>query len=423
MHDQHRRRFLAALTATAAAPAALAQTANSPAQGIAVPTAVPIGGALRYDNDEVWSRLVALAGGPGVRFAIFATAAGNPERSAGLIARALQKHGARTEHIAVAPKLPGVDLAAAVKNPEWVDKVRACQGVYFSGGAQERIVDTLQPGGQATPLLQAVWEVFQRGGVVAGTSAGAAIMSSTMFRDAQDVMAAMKGPLRDGREVDRGLGFVGPGLFIDQHFLRRGRIGRMLPLMLARGYTLGLGVEENSAAIVRGTQVEVIGGRGALLADLSAASHDASLGAFNLKNAALTYLDRGDRYDLATRVLTPSAAKAADHRIDPNASDFKPFFTNRLFPLDMLGDATIANAMAHLLDSPQRELRGLAFNTLPAADDPAPELGFEFRLHKRADTHGWFTGSFGGEDYSVAHMGLDVVPVRVRQPLYTAWSR
>ena len=79
-------------------------------------------------------------------------------------------------------------------------------------------------------------------------------------------------------------------------------LGRMLPLMLAHGMTLGVGVEEDSAAILRGDVVEVLGA-GALLVDLADAATDAKLGAFNLSNARLTYLGHGDRYDLRTRTL------------------------------------------------------------------------------------------------------------------------
>ena len=75
-------------------------------------------------------------------------------------------------------------------------------------------------------------------------------MSTTMFRDAPDPLMVLKGQLRDGREFDQGLGFVGPDLFVDQHFLKRGRIGRMLPLMVAKGYKLGVGIEENSAIVL-----------------------------------------------------------------------------------------------------------------------------------------------------------------------------
>lgn len=393
--------------------------AATPAAGYAV----PIGGALKYDNDAVWGRLVELAGGPGARFVVLATAAGNPERSARQIVDALTRRGAVAEALPVSARLVGVDVSRAVQDPALIAKVRAANGVFFSGGAQERIVDALAPGGVESPLLSEIRQLQQRGGVVAGTSAGAAIMSTVMFRDAQDVMAILKGQLREGKEVDRGLGFAGPALFVDQHFLKRGRVGRMLPLMLAKGYKLGIGVEENSAAIIHGDQIEVIGGKGALLVDLHDATHDPAVGAFNLLGARVSYLDRGDRYDMATRTVLPSAAKLADHKVDPNAADFKPFFANDPYYLDMLGDTTIVNAMGNLIDNPRREVMGLAYTMRPPQDDKQPSLGFEFRLYKKADSVGWFTGAFGGEDYTVANLYLDVRPVRVRQPLYTPWKQ
>lgn len=414
-----RRRWLAALLLAACALCGGALHAQERAQGIAV----PIGGALRLDNHAVWQRLVDLAGGPGARFVVFPTAASDPDKSGAQIAEALRQHGAVVDVIRVAPKLPGIDLAAAVQDRLWIDKVQAAQGVYFAGGAQERIVDTLAPGGKPTPLLDAVWSVYRKGGVVAGSSAGAAIMSSVMFRDAQDVVRAMKGPLREGREIDRGLGFVGPALFVDQHFLKRGRLGRMLALMQARHYRWGLGVDENSAAIVQGDRIEVIGAKGAMLVDLAEASSDAALGAFNLRHARISYLDHGDRYDLSRATLTPSPEKQAGTRIDPNAKGFKPYYDDHPFWLDMAGDTTAANAMAHLLDSGEREARGLAYDASPAADDPAPQLGFEFRFYKDGATLGWYTGAFGGEDYTVDGLRLDVTPVRVARPLYTPWAR
>ena len=144
-------------------------------------------------------------------------------------------------------------------------------------GVQERIVDVLQPGGQSTPMLEAIWDVYRKGGVVAGTSAGAGIMSTVIFRDAPSIVNILKGRFADGKQVDRGLGFVGPHLFVDQHFLKRGRFGRMIPLMMAKGYKIGLGVDENTAAIIRGDEIEVIGDRGAMVVDLTDAKSDPSL--------------------------------------------------------------------------------------------------------------------------------------------------
>lgn len=416
-------RSLSVLTLSVSlAVTALAQVPAPRGPGVAV----AIGGALKMDNTAVWERLVQEAGGHGAQFAVFATAADNPARSGPRIAEALNAAGAVAEVIPVAPKLKDVDWQRLRDDPALAAKVAGMQGVFFSGGAQELITSTLQPEGKPTAVLLAVREVLRKGGVVAGTSAGAAIMSEWMFRDAQDALSVLKGRLREGLEVDRGLGFVGPDLFIDQHFLKRGRIGRLLPVMQAKGYRWGLGVEENSAALIRGTRIEVIGARGALLADLSQARHNPALPAFNLQGAVLTFLDRGDQHDLATGVTTPAPEKLAG-LIDPNAPGFKPFFKRVSFYPDMLGDNTIANAMAQLIDSPERELKGLAFNgrallglprAAPNDDDTQPTLGFEFRLYKGADSRGYFTGAWGGEDYTVTRIYLDVTPVRLNAPLY-----
>ncbi len=406
------RLLLAVVPLTASLLAGGSALAQSSGRG----SAVAIGGALKFDNDAVWQKVVDLAGGPGARFVVLATAAGDPAKSAASIVQALERRGARAEHLPVAPRLEGSDYRAAARDPALVARVRAATGVYFAGGAQERITEALfDEAGKPTPVLAAIWEVYQSGGVVAGSSAGAAIMSTTMFRDAQDVLTVLKSGMREGHEIDRGLGFVGPDVFVDQHFLKRGRIGRMLPLMLRQGYRLGVGVDENTAAVFRADTVEIVGYKGALLADLTDASTDKTQPAFNLRGARLTYLDRGDRYNLKTRVTTPSPEKLGGIKIDPRSKDFKPYFKAAAFYPDVLGDTTVVNLMANLIDNRQAEVVGLAFNS-EASD--RPELGFEFRFRKGPDSIGYYSGALGGEDYSVINIVLDVTPVTLSRPLY-----
>ena len=422
-------RFVHALLALAWALACAAMPAwgvdKSPTTDTTAPAgyAVVIGGALTADNDAVWSRLVQLAGGEGARFVVFATASNNPERSAARIIENLRSHGAVAEHVAVAPRIEGIDLAREVENPKWIELVRGARGVYFAGGAQERVVDTLMPGGKVTPLLQAAWDVFRSGGVVAGSSAGAAIMSKTMIRDAEDVMSVLKGTIREGKEISHGLGFVGDQLITDQHFLRRGRIGRLLPVMVRTGYQHGLGVEENTAAIVHRGVVEIVGAGGALFVDLAAAKTDPDAGAFNLRGARLSYLDRGDSMDLGTGTITPAAAKLADTKLDWTKADFKPSHEGVPYHLDMLGNWTIVNAMSELVDSRAKEIRGLAYDAQPKADDPLAALGFEFRLYKGNGTIAWFTDVSGADAYTIGDVYLDVTPMRMAQPLYTPWRK
>ncbi len=396
---------------------ALAALLFSHAAGVfAQGSVLAIGGALKDSNDAVWQRFVQLAGGAGARIAVLATASGEPDATAANIIRALARHGAVGEHIRVAPALADGDALAQARQPEWAAKVRAARGVFFSGGAQSRLMDTLQPGGQATPLLQAVRAVWAAGGVVAGTSSGAAVLSAVAFRDAPDPLAVMQGRLREGHEIDRGFGLLPAGLLVDQHFVRRGRIGRLLPLMQARGLPLGIGVEEDSAVLVRGNDVEVIGARGAVFADLSQAAPAASNAAFRLSNARLHWLESGDHFALDTRQVQPAPAKLAGLLLDPAAKGFRAAHSGPAFVADILAEGALPQAMARLVDSDQAALTALSFNAQPSADDPAPRLGFEWRFSKAEGTRGWVIP--GSDSATWVGLRLDIVPVRMAQPLY-----
>ena len=85
--------------------------------------------------------------------------------------------------------------------------------------------------------------------------------------------------------------------------------------------------------------------KGALLVDLSQASSDARLPAFNLRGAVISYLDRGDRHDLKTGVTTPAAHKLREARIDPTSSDYKPYLRHDQYFLDILADSAIVTVV------------------------------------------------------------------------------
>ena len=88
----------------------------------------------------------------------------------------------------------------------------------------------------------------------------------------------------------------------------------------------------------------------------------------------------------------------------------------------MLGDTTISNAMNILIDSSQKELRGLAFDPKAPNADPTADLGFSFRLYKGKDSLGWYSDELGADEYTVANLYLDVMPVRMSRPLFTPWT-
>ena len=376
---------------------------------------------MRFDNPIVWPRLVELAGGRGARIAILSMASGQAERVAGNVRRVLERHAAVCDWIAVAPGLPGIDLASAVRDPRWIAMAEAADGFFFTGGAQARIVDTLAPGGQETPLLQAIRRRHAQGALMAGTSAGAAILSEVMFRDAPFVTSVLKGQIRQGQEVDRGLGFVDPRLFVDQHFLKRGRIGRMIPLMLDRGLRFGLGVEEDSAVLVQGARLTLVGGRGALVVDLMDADSSRMNGALRLRGARLNLLDPGDSYDLDTRTLRPLDSKLA-FPVQFRQPGFDPSLEFPRYFLDILGDYAIADAMIQVVDGPRPEVRGLAHSAIRRPGDDQPDLAFEFILQRDERTRAWSPLGIGADAYAIADVRLDIEPVRMATPLFTAWG-
>ncbi|KAI1691059.1 peptidase family s51 domain-containing protein [Ditylenchus destructor] len=372
------RRALGALLLSCAGLAAAA-TPTPPAKATPVPpTDVPIkghamaiGGALKSDNDEVWNRLVALAGGKGARFVVFGTAAEDPEASAKQVVDQLQRRGAIAEALPVAPRFSWVDLSKVVRDPALIAKVRAAKGVFFTGGSQERIVDVLYPGGHTTPMLDAIWEVYRKGGVVAGTSAGAAIMSTVMFRDAPSVISILKGQWEEARALrphgaaDAGQRLPsGPGRGRElrrRDPRRRGRDPR--PQGRAAGGSGG-GRQRSRAGRVQpqGRQAHLSRSRRSVEPDHA----------------------RGD-------ALSGEAARPA---AGTGAADYKPYYTLPQFYTDMLGDSTISTAMSILIDSVQPEGPG---------------------------SIGWSTDELGPEDYTVVNLYLDVTPVRMPMPLFGAW--
>jgi cyanophycinase len=378
---------------------------------------VIIGGALRADNAEVWTRIVQLAGGKGARIAVIPAAAGNPTGSGASAARYLASYGASAFVLPLSPRLPG-DVHKASNDPALVTALEQAGGVYFVGGDQARIVASLRNrDGSNSAVLDALWRLYRRGGVLAGTSAGAAIMSSTMFDEAPTVLNVLQQGVTGGAVMADGLGFIGKDVFVDQHLLVRGRFARMLPLMLAKGYRRGIGIDENTALVVGPRQdAEVIGYKGVLMLELDQATVDHSLPAFNVSNAAISYLDHGDRIDLRSGALTPSADKLAG-KVDPALPERK----GTLYAADILGNTAVVDLMSRLIDSDQQAAIGLAFGGPGgpgSADAAAP--GFEFRFSRGPASTGYASAS--SEAYSVYRLRLDVRPVALGWPVYQPWQ-
>ena len=128
-------------------------------------------------------------------------------------------------------------------DPEFASPLADATGIWFVGGDQRWLADTYL----GTISEQMIHGVMQRGGVVGGISAGAAVMSSVMIRN------GVTSP-----EIGRGFGLL-PGTVIDQHFLARNRQERLLGVLAAHPGLIGLGIDEGAALVVRGGRLNVVG--------------------------------------------------------------------------------------------------------------------------------------------------------------------
>ncbi|WP_239700589.1 cyanophycinase [Massilia sp. 9096] len=389
------------------AQAAPAQAAEPPRGALVI-----AGGALRADNVQVWQKIVELAGGAGARIAVFPTAAGDPQRSGQFAADTLTRYGAQAFVVPLAPRLAGSDVRRAADDPALAAQVAASGGAFFVGGDQGRITAALRrPDGSDSAVLRALWSMYRRGGVIAGTSAGAAIMSSTMFFEGRAPLPTLFDGVREGHEIAPGLGFIGERVFVDQHLLVRGRFARMLPAMLAKGYRIGLGIDENTAAVVKGQRaVEIIGYKGAILLELARAATDGAGPGFKLRDARISYLDSGDKVDLgdlgdpAELRLTPGPDK---EKVDPAGPEYR----GPLFSSDVFGNTSVVDLLWKLCDSDQPSATGIAFG---APGTALAGRGFEFEFTRAPDSAGY--ASNRSESYSVHRMRMDVRPIRVGQP-------
>lgn len=138
---------------------------------------------------------------------------------------------------------------------EFVRAVENATGIFISGGTQMRLPAII--GG--TKVETAILEAYQRGVVVAGTSAGAAVMPKVM------IAYGKGGPTpREGiAQFSAGLGLTDKLVF-DQHFRQRDRLGRLIYMIASNPRLLGIGIDENTAAIVEDEETVTVVGTGAV---------------------------------------------------------------------------------------------------------------------------------------------------------------
>lgn len=204
-----------------------------------------------------------------------------------------------------------IESRADANRQDYVDRILASDVVFFTGGDQLRITSLL--GG--SPVMEAINGHYWRGGVVAGTSAGAAAMSGTMIFEGDVARSVRKGSVH----MVPGVGLLQHAI-IDTHFIQRGRITRLLEVIASNPGSIGLGLGEDTGIVIReGEVVEVIGSGVVVVVDGHQVRYsnvyEIDLGdPIAVENVVLHTLVAGHRYDLANKLYLPPGT----HRPTPN---------------------------------------------------------------------------------------------------------
>jgi len=256
---------------------------------------VIIGGGDR--TDDIMKRFIDLAGGPDkARIIVIPMASSTPDTTGMEQTAELKDRG--------------------VKNVEWilfnreeaateklVERFNGATGIFFSGGDQARLTAIIV----GTRIQRKLHDLYRNGAVIGGTSAGAAIMSKVMItgdelinKDTTNIFSSiMKGNV----QTIEGIGFL-DNVIIDQHFVVRKRLNRLISVVLEHPELPGIGIDESTAIVVNPSGgFEVIGAGTVVVLDARNAKniHLDSYGHLAGQNVKMDILSAGEKFDPKTR--------------------------------------------------------------------------------------------------------------------------
>lgn len=286
-----------------------------------------IGGGLDDDNKPVYQRFIALASndlppGQWPRIVIATAASGDQDANV----------RGKTESLrAYCPDAKIDAIRRETSTDETVALIDQCTAMFFTGGDQKRITTRyLTPEGHDTPESLAMRRLLARGGVIAGTSAGDAMMSDPMFftgrsaealgirstrtsRAADDDVDDTRTVTPLGPQIGKGMGFL-PWAFADSHFFERHRFGRLVAALEQSKTRLGIGVGEDACVQINLASGDVVGVSVAdsLLVDVGMLQRDGLV----RRNVRTTVISQGKRLSL------PAILRLDEKESDSRASSW-----------------------------------------------------------------------------------------------------
>jgi cyanophycinase len=262
-----------------------------------------IGGAeAKLRRRSVLRTFVAESGGPDARIAVIPSASSLGPEVVEVYQAVFTSLGA-AEVFALRP-----ESRREAAEPALAARLASATGVFMTGGNQLKLSAYIT----GTAFGEAIHAAHRRGATVGGTSAGASILADHMIAFG----AGGSTPKQRMSQLSVGLGLV-TGVVIDQHFDQRNRYGRLMSLVAQSPSLLGIGIDEDTAAIIHDDHLLEVIGRGAVtvvdgsqvISNAYAAKRTAPL---LMSGAVMHVLPEGSRFDLASRRLIEHTTAVPD---------------------------------------------------------------------------------------------------------------
>lgn len=214
-------------------------------------TLIAIGGNEDKNDDiKVLKRVISEAGGRDARVEIITTASENPLLMADTYEKVFDRIGVKSfGAINIANRFEAADRSLE-------KRIKEADLIFITGGDQLRLSSIL--GGSF--FLETVHKHFIDGAVIAGTSAGAAVLSETMIYEGDGSWGLMKGSISMGP----GIGFI-EGVVIDTHFITRNRFGRLFQVVATNPSIIGIGLSDDTGIIIKQEEVFEVFGTGLVI--------------------------------------------------------------------------------------------------------------------------------------------------------------
>lgn len=271
-----------------------------------------IGGAEDRDDEcEILQEFVRAAGGADARIALMTVATSMPLEAAAVYRKTFGKLGVQNAEIVDVGSRKDVNL------PESMRFLETATGIFFTGGDQLHITSLL--GG--SDMQELIRKRYEEGVALAGTSAGAAMMTSSMIIRGESDCS----PRCGGLEIGPGMNILQDAV-IETHFSQRGRFGRLLAAVAHYPQNIGYGIDENTALVLHEDEVRVIGQNSVTVVDASHITYTnlpelRDGDALTLHNVRVHVLSRGQAFNWREREPVELDARRKSARTRPETRD------------------------------------------------------------------------------------------------------